>query len=370
MLPIEARAGMIPAITGVGSAVGSEIKTNDDLIPHITAANPEKWGGKERAFRMLMYKVGIQTRPQVRIGEQATSHLATEASRIAMEMAGIRPEDIGSVVIATSSQDYLGLPVSPMVQDNLGIPNDVGAYDLMAACPGFGHNLRNAFYEVTHPLWDGKPMLIGGAETISPYTDATDENTYLLFGDAAGSVIVDLVKPDEGAPTIWKIVRWSDGSKRMAIRVDAGGTMNPPTERTVREKQHVLRLDGKVVTQTAIEQMTRQIKDVLEQTGYPAEEVKLIPHQANKSIMNPVAENVGVPREHVVVTIDRYGNTSSASIPTALYEGFLSGQVKRNEVVVFCTAGAGINVVSGVIPMVGLPQEPDPRFHTVARVAA
>lgn len=350
------RDRMLPAIIGIGSAVGKNIVTTDQLIPRVVSANPKRTGREAVLKRGVERSIGIYTRNQVTIGEEATTELAVEAGRNALQKAGVEPDQIGEVIIATSSPNYLGDPTAPSVQDQLGIPKNVWAYDVSAACPGWVMAMRLAFMNASHPRWDGKKLLVEGVETISPFTDPIDEDAYFLFGDAGGAVIVDLVQADEGAPTKWVFVPYSDGANWDAIKVEAGGTMNPATLKTVRKRLHRLTLDGPRVKETAIREMTALGKQVLEKTGYPVEEVILVPHQANKGIMGPVADNLGIPRERVASSIDHMGNTSSASIPTAMEKAIDSGLITRNKLVLVVTLGAGVTGGAALLPMVGLPK--------------
>jgi len=339
----------IPAITGLGQAVGQNVVDNAQIA--------EILGKDPRAIIRVMRPVGVQTRNWVTKGT-LTSDLCAEALSGAIEMAGIDKSELTTIIVATSSPDYIGVPVAPIVQDKLEIPGDsLRAYDVAAACPGWVHALYNSFVEMTaFPDQDGAQAVMG-AEIMSPMLSKNQPLMYPLFGDAAGAVIVKRVEPDEGAPTAWKFKFGSEGSFAKSLYMPGGGSFAPASQRSIDEDLHTLRMDGAIVKEHAIAQMSRLAGEVLEELGIPIEEVdQLVPHQANLDIIQKTAESLNFPMEKVFTVIDHMGNTSAASIPTAMKEAWDMRRINRNEIVVFTTFGAGFGFAAGVMPMVGLPK--------------
>lgn len=347
----------IPAIIGLGKGVGRDVVDNaaiDGLLGR-------KTGFVDRAMRMN--NIGIQSRFWVRKGqegfdrEQASSDLSAEALRQAITMAGIPAKDLKRIIVATSSPDYMGVPVAAMVQHKLGLPTNVQAYDIAAACAGWVQALNEVYVNLMSPLGKGGPQAVVGAEVLSPIISRNKLNTFILFGDAAGATIVDLVNPDDGAPTNMAFVAGADGSLAEKLNVPAGGSKYPPSQYTIDHDMHSMDMDGTVIKDNAINRMVEVTQQALAEAGVPLEEVALfIPHQANLSIIEGVADSVGMPMERVMVTIDRYGNTSAAAIPTALRDAWDQERIKRNDIMVVVTFGAGLEYIAGVLPMVGLPR--------------
>lgn len=349
------REGEIPAITGIGKAVGRDVVTNELLDDRLERAK----GITNRAMRR--YRIGIEQRYWVpREGhesKQTTSDLGVEALIQAIEMAGIDKNDLKKIVVATSSSDYPGVSVAAMLQHRLGLSTNIQAYDLAAGCTGWVQGVNEAFANLTSPLGRGGPQAIIGAEVISPVLSKKKE-TFVLFGDAGGATVVDLVKPDEGAPTNMVFVPGADGSLADKLNVIAGGSKYPASQYTVDNDMHSMTMEGDIIKDNAIRRMTEVTKKALEESGVPMEEVALfIPHQANLSIIQSTAEGLNFPMEKVMVTIDKYGNTSSASIPTALREAWDVNRIKRNDIMVVATFGAGLEYIAAVLPMVGLPKK-------------
>lgn len=350
------REGQIPAITGIGKAVGRDVVSNEKL----DELHGRKKGLTDRAMRMT--GTGIEQRYWVpREGhesKQTTSDLAEEALVAGIQMAGIDKNDLKKIVVATSSPDFLGVSVAAMLQYRLGLSTNIQAYDLAAGCTGWVQALDEAFANLQSPAGRGGPQAIIGAEVISPVLSKKKLNTYMLFGDAAGATVVDLVKPDEGAPTNRAFVPGADGSLADKLNVIAGGSKYPASQYTVDNDMHSMTMEGDIIKDNAIRRMTEATKKAIEESGVPMEDVALfIPHQANLSIIQATAEGLNFPMEKVMVTIDKYGNTSSASIPTALREAWDANKIKRNDIMVVATFGAGLEYIAAVLPMVGLPKK-------------
>lgn len=350
------REGKIPAITGIGGTHGRNVVTNADLDEMLG----RRKGFTDRAMRMT--GTGIEQRYWIPmenyVVKQTTSDMSVDAVIPAIEMAGIYKNDLRKIVVATSSPDFLGVSTAAMVQHKLGLSTNIQAYDLAAGCTGWAQALDEAFANLQSPAGRGGPQAVIGAEVISPVLSKKKLNTFMLFGDAAGATIVDLVKPDEGAPTNIAFVPGADGSLAEKLNVPAGGSKYPASQYTVDNDMHSMDMDGEIIKDNAIKRMVEVTKKALEQSGVPIEEVALfIPHQANLSIIQSTAEGLNFPMKKVMVTIDRYGNTSAASIPTALKEAWDVDRIKRNDIMVVATFGAGLEYIAAVLPMVGLPKK-------------
>jgi len=342
----------IPAITGIGKAVPPRIVINSDIDQIL-----EKQAGFTSRL-MRMAKVGIESRHWVKPGEQATSDLAVEASIQALKMAGISKEQLKTIVVATGTSDFVAVAAAAIVQHKLGLPSNIRAYDVYAACPGWVQAMQNVFADLTSSYGQGGPQLVVGAEVISPILSKNRPDTFAIFADAAGATTVDLVEPDEGAPTKIAFAFGSDGQYADKLNVLAGGSKYPTSAETVAKDMHTVNMDGRLVKEKAITRMTELTKQVLEKAGVPQEEVTLfIPHQANLQIIKETAEALNFPQERVFVTVDHMGNTSAASIPTALYEAYEQGAIKRNDILAVVSFGAGMLYAAAVLPMVGLPKK-------------
>lgn len=348
--------GKIPAITGIGKAIGRNVITNEVIDDRLG----RKKGLTGRAMRRN--NIGIEQRYWVTFENhqtgQTTSDLSVEALVQSIEMAGIDKNDLKKIVVATSSPDYLGVSVAAMVQHKLGLKTNIQAYDLAAGCTGWLQGLDEAFANLESPRGRGCPQAVIGAEILSPILSKEIVNTFIVFGDAAGATIVDLVKPDAGAPTNMAFVPGVDGSLADKLNVPGGGSKYPTSQYTLDNDMHSMYMDGDIIKENAIKRMTEVSKKALEEAGVPMEDVALfIPHQANLSIIQATADGLNFPMEKVMVTIDRYGNTSAASIPTALREAWDTGRIKRNDMMVVATFGAGLEFAAAVLPMVGLPKK-------------
>lgn len=348
--------GKIPAITGIGKAVGRYIVTNELIDDKLGRMK----GLTNRAMRRN--GIGIEQRFWVPMenheSKQTTSDLAVESLIEAIKMSDIEKKDLKKIVVATSSPDYLGVSTAAMVQHRLGLQTNIQAYDLTAGCTGWLQALNDAYANLLSPIGRGGPQAIIGAEVISPVLSKKKLNTYILFGDAAGAAIVDLVEPDEGVPTNMAFVAGADGSLADKLYVPAGGSKYPASQYTVENDMHSMDMEGDIIKDNAIKRMTEVTKTALKESGVPMEDVALfIPHQANLSIIESIADNLNFPMERVMVTVDKYGNTSAASIPTALREAWDAKRIKRNDILVMATFGAGLEYIAAVFPMVGLPKK-------------
>jgi len=352
--------GEIPAITGVGHGVGRNVITN--------AAFAEYIGRKPETIERLMAQagIGIEQRFWVEKGEQATSDLCVDAFEEALAMANLEKGDVKSLYVATFSPDYQAVSAAAIVQEKLGLPTTVLGSNNSDACPGWIFAAHRAMSDLTSPLGRGGVAVVIGAETISPLLSKKKPLVSALFGDAAGATIWQNVKPDSDDLRNYGFGFGVDGKYAEELLIRGGGSKHFTTEETLANDWHSLDMNGKLIFDQAVKRMSEATRQALDDAGIPLEEIDVfVPHQANRKIIEATAEALGVPMEKVIVTIDRYGNTSAASIPTAMYEGVRSGKIERNMIVATAAFGAGLSYGSAIFPMVGLPERDKQVFQGV-----
>ncbi|MCX5800391.1 MAG: ketoacyl-ACP synthase III [Candidatus Eisenbacteria bacterium] len=319
-------------IVGTGSFVPPKVLTNRDLARMVETS--EEW---------IRTRTGIQERHIAESGV-ASSDLAAEASRRAMAEAGISPADIELVIVATVTPDRMFPSASCSLQEKLGA-SKAAAFDLSAACSGFIYGLAVAKGLIGTSIAD--VILVVGVETLSKLVDWTDRNTCVLFGDGAGAAVVVPGEPDRGILTT---SMGCDGRLGCLLELPAGGSLNPTTEETVRNRLHFIKMKGNEVFKSAVRAMGSVAEDALAKAGVKAEDLDLlIPHQANLRIIKATAKRLGVPMEKVFVNVHKYGNTSSASIPMALDEARKEGRVKEGDLVELVAFGAGFTWGAAII---------------------
>lgn len=312
-------------ITGVGSFVPENIMTNNDLEKIVDTSN--QW---------IIERTGIKERRIAKEGV-SSSDLAAIAAQRAMEDAGILPEDIDLILVATISPDYIFPSTACMVQEHIGATN-AAAFDINAGCTGFIYALTTAKAFVKSGMY--KKVLVIGAETLSKIVDWKDRNTCVLFGDGAGACIVEpcqngfgMISEDLG----------SDGSKGNVLIVPAGGSREPTTLKTVAEGLNFIKMDGREVFKFAVRIMEKASKDVLKKIGLTSKDIDLlIPHQANIRIIDSALKKLDLKKEKVFVNLEKYGNTSAASIPVALDEALNQKRIKKGDNILLVAFGAGL----------------------------
>lgn len=346
----------IPAITGIGKAIGEKTVTNKDIedILRKHRGLVDKIIRRDGVVERLMKRVGIEERRWAGKG-QATSDLALEALQGALKMAQIEPQELKALIVGTSSPDYLGVPVSAMLQEKIKSPN-VGVYrDVQAACVGFLHTLDDVYKSLTSRLGPGGPQAVVGAEVLSRSIDPSRRETFLLFGDAAGAVIVENVRDKNRLSSRIAFSFGADGRFAEKLYIPAGGSKMPPSKETLQQNLHCMQMDGPLIAENAVKRMAESVKYVLKKANLKAGEINLlIPHQANREIIEDVAKELNFPKDRVYINIQRYGNTSAASIPLAMKDAYDEGKLQAGEFVVLCAFGAGLEYGAAVIPMVGL----------------
>jgi len=312
-------------ILGTGAAVPKKVLTNQDLESIVDTS--DEW---------IATRTGIKSRYIAEDGE-STSTLATEAARRALEMAGVKVEEVDMIVVGTTSPDMIMPNTGALVQKNLGASNAF-AFDVYAACSGFVYALTIADKFVKEN--PGKKILAIGSELLSSITDWQDRNTCVLFGDAAGAVVVS--GASDGERGILSTHLHSDGCLWELLYIPGGGCVYPPSAEMAEKRDYCIRMHGNEVYKHAVRSLTEVAQEALAANQLDPEDVDLfIPHQANIRIMNKVAERLKIPPDRVYINIERYGNTSSASIPVALDEANRAGRIKRGDLVLLDAFGGG-----------------------------
>jgi 3-oxoacyl-[acyl-carrier-protein] synthase-3 len=313
------------AIAGLGSVLPDRVIPNAWFESFIDTSDEwirERTGIRERHFAL---------------DGQATSDLAVEATRLALDAASVAPEHVDLLVCATCTPDTPIPSAAVWVQRKLGIA--APAFDVNAACAGFSYGLSTgtAFIE----SGQAETVVVIGAEVLSRFMDLTDRTTCILFGDGAGAAV--LRRTEE--PGVLGSVLGADGRAAEILYIPAGGSSLPATNETVEERDHTIRMpNGREVFKRAVVEMANACRQLLEKSGHTADDVNvLIPHQANARIMVAVAERLGIGPERSVVDVETVGNTSAASIPIALDRAWRAGRIRRGDLVLLTSFGAGLS---------------------------
>lgn len=318
-------------ILGTGSYVPEKVLTNSDLERMV--ATSDTW---------IVDRTGIRERRLVDAGE-ACSDLGYRAAELALADAGIAAKDLDLILVATCSGDYPLPSTACLIQHRLQATG-VAACDIGAACCGFVYALSvaNAYIQAGH-----RYVLVIGAEVMSSLTDWSDRNTCVLFGDGAGAVVVGRSAGEEG---ILSLHLHSDGRMADLICVPGGGSSRPASETVCAEGLQYVKMRGNETFKIAVKTMEEAVREALTANELGVEDVDVfIPHQANRRILKAVGERLALPLEKIMVNLDRYGNTSAASIPLALDEAIKTGRVKQGHLVLLAAFGAGLTWASGVI---------------------
>lgn len=319
-------------IIATGSYVPEKVLTNHDLEQMVETS--DEW---------IVTRTGIKER-RIAAPEQTTSDIATIAAQRALAKANMAATEIELIVVATITGDVPLPATACYVQQKLGAKNAF-AFDISAACTGFIYGLSIAKRFILTGMV--KNALVIGAEELSKFTDYTDRNTCVIFGDGAGAAILKPVPEEKGILTEYL---GSDGNAADLIYVPAGGTKIPITVEQIEQKQQFIKMKGNEVFKFAVLAMGKAIKHALTDAHINSDQVSLmIPHQANIRIIQASAERFNIPMEKVYINIDKYGNTSAASIPIALDEVVQSGKIQENDIIVLVAFGAGLTWGSCVI---------------------
>lgn len=326
------------AITGWGYAVPPRVLTNADLEKMVETS--DEW---------ITTRTGIKERHVLSEGESNFT-LSFQAGKQALASAGVRPDELDLIIVGTCSPDFLFPSTACLLQEALDATH-AGAFDLEAACSGFLYSLSVATKYIN--TGDYRNILVVGAETITRFIDFTDRNTCVLFGDGAGAVVVQPSKDNEVAGlTTFRLGALGAGGR--FLNIPGGGSRRPPTEETVRNKDHYVKMQGNEIFKLAVRAMIDSSEDVLRREGLTVDDIDLfIPHQANLRIIEAVEKRLEVPAEKVWVNIDRYGNTSSASVPISICEAVEQGRLKPGMTVLTSVFGGGLTWASGIIHWTG-----------------
>jgi 3-oxoacyl-[acyl-carrier-protein] synthase-3 len=276
----------------------------------------------------------------------ATSDMATEAARCALALRGIDASQINAIIVCTVTPDMMFPSTACLVQNALGARKAWG-FDLVAACSGFVYGLTTAAHLVaagTH-----RKILVIGADTMSRIIDYTDRSTCILFGDGAGAMLIEPLEDSEQGVGFIDFLGEIDGSGGDYLKMPAGGSRMPATHETVDQRLHYVHQEGQQVFKYAVRKMYESCRDLLDRNGLTVGDVGiLIPHQANGRIITATADRLGLPKEKVLINIDRYGNTTAATLPLATRDAIQQGRLRKGDLVLFAAVGAGYTVGAGL----------------------
>jgi len=323
-------------ITGWGMAVPDRVLTNLELTRMVDTT--DEW---------IVSRTGIRER-HIALPDETTASLGTEAAINALAVANLSPADIDLIIVATSSPEHLFPATACLIQDRIGATK-AGAFDLMAACSGFMYALNMATQAIRSESCEN--ALVIGAETLSRIVNWKDRETCVLFGDGAGAFVLQAC--DEPAGVLSAIMR-SDGSGGDLLKVPAGGSRLPANMETVRDGSHFIRMNGREVYRFATRVMAQATREAVEAAHLTMDDIRLVvPHQANLRIIQAAARSLDIPMERCKVNLDRYGNTSTASIPIAVCEAVKEGCINPGDRVVFVGFGAGLTWGAAVVQWSG-----------------
>lgn len=318
---------MSVVIAGTGSALPERVISNAELARLVETT--DAW---------IMARTGIRER-HIAAPEEATSDLAERAARGALQSAGIEPADLDLVVVATVTPDMLTPSTACLVQRNLRIGRSIPCFDLSAACTGFVYGLEVVSAMMAAGRY--RHALLVGAETITRFIDYEDRGTCILFGDAAGAVVLRAVPGEAGG--VRSTVLKSDGEFWDLIHLPGGGSRRPASPYMLAQRERYLRMNGRQVFKLAVQALEQVAHDALEQAGWKLEDVDhFLVHQANLRILEAVQERLSIPAGKMHMNIERTGNTSAASIPVLLDECNRAGKLRRGDKVLCAAFGAGL----------------------------
>jgi 3-oxoacyl-[acyl-carrier-protein] synthase-3 len=319
-------------ITGWGMYAPSRVLTNEDLSRMVDTS--DEW---------IVSRTGIRER-RVAADDETTTTLSVNAARDALAVAGLDPSELDLVIVGTCSPDYPLPATSVLVARELGATRAAG-FDLQAACSGFVYALATGSGFIRSGMY--RNVLVVGVEILSRFIDWSDRNTCVLFGDGAGAVVLQASDRPGG---MLGFHLFSDGTGADMIIVPGGGTAHPASQRTVDEKQHFIRMEGRDVYRYATRQLAESALVAIRQAGIGIDEIdQFVFHQANLRIIESVARQLSIPWEKTYINIEKYGNTSAASVPMALAEAVAAGRIKEGDRVLMVAFGAGYTAAAAVV---------------------
>ncbi len=312
-------------ITGVGHYVPSRVLSNKDLEKIVETT--DEW---------ITSRTGIQERRILGEGK-GSSYMGALAAKVALENARVAPEDLELIVVATVTPDMFFPSTACLIQQEIGAINAWGV-DVNGACTGFLYATAMAAQFIESGRY--KKVLVVGSDKMSAITDYTDRNTCILFGDAAGAILLEPTRnADEG---ILDYILKSDGSGQNFLYMKGGGSLHPASHETVDKKMHYIYQDGRAVFKFAVTGMADITEEIVKKHKISSDQIKLfIPHQANLRIMDAAAKRLKLPPEKVLINIEKYGNTTAATIPLGLSEAYYDNKIRKGDLLVFAAFGAG-----------------------------
>jgi 3-oxoacyl-[acyl-carrier-protein] synthase-3 len=317
-------------ISALGCYTPPRVLTNQDLEKLVNTN--DQW---------IMERTGIRER-HIAAADMATSDMAVEAARCALLQRGIDASTVNAIIVCTVTPDHFFPSTACLVQTALGARGAWG-FDLIAACSGFVYGLTTGAHLVaagTH-----RRVLVIGADTMSRIIDYTDRATCVLFGDAAGAMLIEPAGEEENGAGFIDFLGEIDGSGGDFLKMPAGGSRLPASHQTIDQRQHYVHQDGGQVFKYAVRKMYEVSRDLLERNHLTGDDVAvMIPHQANKRIITAAADRLGIAPAKVLINIDRYGNTTAGTIPLATRDAIQEGRLKKGDIVLFAAVGAGYTV--------------------------
>ncbi|MFI3288481.1 MAG: beta-ketoacyl-ACP synthase III [Rikenellaceae bacterium] len=316
-------ANITAAITGVGAYLPDYILDNEELSRMVDTS--DEW---------IMSRIGVKTRHILKGEGKGTSYMGIRAVKNLLERTNTNPEDVGLIICATVTPDMFFPSTANLIAYESGLKNAF-CFDLSAACSGFLFALNTGAQYITSGAQ--KKVIVVGADKMSSITDYTDRRTCPIFGDGAAAV---LLEPCEDGHGILDSKLHSDGSGTVHLYMKAGGSAYPSSEETLREKMHFIHQDGQTVFKSAVKNMADVAVEVMERNNLTGEDIKyLVPHQANLRIIDAVANRMGIPAESCMINIQKYGNTTAATIPLCLYD--FQDQLKKGDNLILASFGGG-----------------------------
>jgi len=326
------------SLKSIGAYVPEKVLTNSDLEKMVDTS--DEW---------IFKRTGIKER-HIAGDDEVTSDLGVKAGEMAIERSGLNKSEIDAVICATISPDYFCMPsTANMIAHKLGL-NPVTSFDISAACTGFIYalNIAKSFVE----SGTAKNVLIIGAEKLSSIVDYTDRGTCILFGDGAGAAVISATDKKEEA--IIDVHTGADASYSDYLITPAGGSAEPCSIESVENRRHFIKMQGNATFKVAVKTLTKDVIDILGKNKIDSKEIKhFIPHQANYRIIKAVGDALKLDKEQVVLTVDKFGNTSSASIPMAMNDLYEKGGLKKGELILLDAFGGGLTWGSAILPFGG-----------------
>ena len=311
------------AITAVGGYVPEYVLTNKILATMVDTN--DEW---------ITSRTGIKERRILKEQGQGTSFMAIKAAEQLLSKNNINPEDIDMVIMATATPDMPVASTGVYVASQIGAVNAF-SYDLAAACSGFLFGMSTAARYIESGRY--KKVLLIGADKMSSIVDYTDRTTCIIFGDGAGAV---LFEPNQEGLGLQDEILRSDGVGRDSLKIDAGGSILPPSNQTIADKQHFVHQDGKTVFKFAVSKMADVSENIMKRNNLKGDDIQwLVPHQANKRIIDATSNRMELPQDKVMLNIHRYGNTTSATLPLCLFD--YENQLKKGDNIIFADFGGG-----------------------------